>query len=436
MPSHDISAREFYRQILRFYVPLAVQAVSQSLTYPLVGSIVSKGELGADGYGAFAQGQMLLFVVGAFGSGLIATGMVFARSKAGMGVFRKLVAGFAAVIFAAQLAVCFGPLRGFFFGRILGLSGSFEEIARITTLTGIPMQIAFLCRNISLVALYNEKKSAAANNATLIRIAATAALAYVFVRCGLVGHHWGMFAMTVPVFGELFLTRRFARGPVAALADAPGDEPASLRKQLEFSMPLSISGVLLSSSSIIVAHAIAHAKPDPDLVRTIHYIVIGIVNPLGFAALKTQSAMIAFPPDEYGARRVTSFVFASGLFLSAALLLLQIPAIGRMYFCGMQNIEPGKLGYATGMALVMGVHPLLQSLRGRAEGLAALRRRPSAVFAGQTAYLLTMILSLWALLKTQLLPGHLMGGASILAGLLVTLITIHAALRCGKTRRT
>ena len=47
-------------RMLMFYIPLAIQALSQILTYPLVASIVSHGRLGTDELAAFSQGQSLM----------------------------------------------------------------------------------------------------------------------------------------------------------------------------------------------------------------------------------------------------------------------------------------------------------------------------------------------------------------------------------------
>lgn len=67
----------------KFYIPLLLQAFSQSLTYPLVATIVSHGPNGVTDYAAFAQGQIVMFMIGALGGGLITTGMVFATTRKG-----------------------------------------------------------------------------------------------------------------------------------------------------------------------------------------------------------------------------------------------------------------------------------------------------------------------------------------------------------------
>ena len=76
--------------VTRFYVPLLLQAFSQSLTYPLVAGIVTHGQFGVDGLTAFSQGLMIMFMIGALGGGLVTTGMVFARTWYGYISFRRL----------------------------------------------------------------------------------------------------------------------------------------------------------------------------------------------------------------------------------------------------------------------------------------------------------------------------------------------------------
>ncbi len=157
-------------QVLRFYIPLAIQALSQSLTYPLVASIVSHGKFGSTELAAFAQGQALMFVFGAIGGGLITTGMVFGRTQTGMRNFHKRVMRIAAAVGILQFIVCLPPLHHVMFERILGLEGELASVARFSMLLGIPMQLGFFIRNKYLVPLYNEKRSGLANTATMVRV--------------------------------------------------------------------------------------------------------------------------------------------------------------------------------------------------------------------------------------------------------------------------
>ena len=89
----------------RFYVPLLIQAFSQCLTYPLVAAIVSHGPTGVSTLTAFAQGQTVMFLIGAIGGGLVMTGMVFARTRAGYLNFIRLNTWMMAVLLAIQLTL-------------------------------------------------------------------------------------------------------------------------------------------------------------------------------------------------------------------------------------------------------------------------------------------------------------------------------------------
>ena len=414
-------------RIMMFYIPLAIQALSQSLTYPLVASIVSHGRFGAHELAAFAQGQSLMFVMGAVGGGLITTGMVFARTKSGMENYGRLVMRIAVVVAVLQLATCLPPFHRLIFSRVLGLNDELASVARWTMLLGIPLQFAFFLRNKHVVALYNEKKSGLANAATLARIFATACLSPLFLHLGWTGYIWGSVAMTLPVFGEAYLSKVFARPYLEKLTDGEFEEIAPLGKQLHFTLPLSFGGMMLALSGFMVAIFLSRAD-NPEVTLAVHYIIMGVINPLGFAALRMQSVVIAFPSAIYGARKIAVFSLLSGLLLSVLPLAFQVPGIAEWYFGTVQNLPSASVRLACNAVLMISALPLLQSLRGHAEGLAALRRRPNAILSGQAVYLATMVISLLALLSTKVLPGYLMGVAAIQVALAMSLMTVHAGL--------
>jgi len=109
-------------------------------------------------------------------------------------------------------------------------------------------------------------------------------------------------------------------------------------------------------------------------------------------------------------------------------LLPQIPSFANWYFIKVQNLDFDGMRYAKYMVLVMAVHPFLQSLRGYIEGLAALRRRPNAILAGQGVFLATMVIALFVFLESKIIPSYMMGGIAILFGIIMTIITIRIGL--------
>ena len=99
----------------KFYVPLLLQAFSQSLTYPLVGTITSHGPDGVAALTAFTIGQTIQFMIGALAGGLIMTGMVFAKTREGLATFRRLNAWMMAVLVGIQILCAMGPLGTWIF---------------------------------------------------------------------------------------------------------------------------------------------------------------------------------------------------------------------------------------------------------------------------------------------------------------------------------
>ena len=130
----------------RFYVPLLLQAAAQSLTYPLVGSITSHGPDGVEALTAFSLGQVLMFMIGSLGGGLVMTGMVFAKSRSGLEAFRRLNTRMMCVLLLVQALVCLHPIDILVFERLLNLSPHLAAIARRTTFFGIVMQAGFFLR--------------------------------------------------------------------------------------------------------------------------------------------------------------------------------------------------------------------------------------------------------------------------------------------------
>ena len=424
--------REAWRlqgRMLRFFIPLAVQSASQSLSFLLVASIVAHGHLQEQELAAYAQGQSIIWILGSIGGGLVTTCMVFGRSRTGMANYLRLNAFLMVAAVALELLCCVPPLDGIVFGGLLGLSGEKAWIARRTLLFCIPMQATFFLRNPYLAQLLVEKRSGAANLATLARIGLALVLAPAMIRLGLVGHAWGALAITLPLVAETWLTRRFALPGMRALADAPGAETASVGEQFRFTMPLSFGGVMISATMLGTAYFLGHA-PDSAAALPVHYVATGLFNPVSFAALRMQSVTIAFPPGEDGVDRRAPGAFAAmvGAAMCLILLLPQIPAFARLYFVQVQNLPPELVGYARAALAIAAPIPLLQALKGHGEGLAALRRRPNAILTDQAVYAAVYVGVLSTVTRGGILPGPVTGVLGITLAIAASLAALRVAL--------
>ena len=382
--------------VTRFYIPLLLQAFSQSLTYPLVAGIVTHGEFGVNALTAFSQGQMIMFMIGALGGGLVMTGMVFARTWYGYVSFRRLNAIMRVFLLAVQCVPTIAPLNRWLFEGFFALPPELAETARWTLLFGVVMNGSFFLRNVPMVVLFNNYESGKANNATFIRIAVTLACAALFPKLGWVGAAWGLFALTLGTCVELLVTWLYARPYVAALPNrpqSPGADPSSpipdpfalTWEQFHFTLPLSLGGFLLMLSPLCIAAFVGRTVNSADMLA-IHYVTLGVANPVAYAALRMQAVSIQFQPQYEGDRRLLVYAVLAGLCLGVIPFVFSLPFVGNWYFGHYQNVPERILDTAR---LAIGIYSficMIHAVRGRIEGIAAARKRPKAVMAGQISY--------------------------------------------------
>ena len=412
----------------RFYVPLLLQAFSQSLTYPLVASIVAHGPFGVKTLTAFAQGQTVMFMIGALGGGLVMTGMVFARTLAGYRAFIRLNTWMMGVLLAVQTVLALPPFDALIFRGLLNLPPELASIAQQTMLWGFIMNGSFFLRNVPLVVLFNNRASFEANIATLVRILLTAASPYAFIRLGWTGAMWGLAATTVPCLVEYLLTHAFARKYVKELvarAEVPGDDVRAWR-QFRFTLPLSLGGFLLAASPFMIAAFVGRAA-DGVAMLAIHYVTIGLANPVGYGAFRMQAVAIQFPPEYRGDHRLVRYAACAGFVLGLIPLFTALPGVGDWYFHVVQNVPEGHLPLARTLMCCYAAWPVFQCVRGLAEGHAAWRKRPMVVLAGQLSHLSTLVVVLAVSLACGL-PGWLMGFTAIFCATLATIATVFGAL--------
>ena len=333
--------------VTRFYIPLLLQGFSQSLAYPLVAGIVTHGQHGVDALTAFSQGQMVMFMIGAIGGGLITTGLVFAKTWMGYVAFKRLNALMMATLLAVQCVVAMPPFSGWIFSGLFNLPDELAHMASRTLLFAAVMNGLFFLRNVPMVVLFNNLDSAKANYATLIRLVVTFALAVCFPRLGLVGPWWGLTALTFGVGVELAATWLFARPYVARLPNRPKTEnarslpniPRLTLEQFRFTLPLSLGGFLLMLSPVAIA-AFVGRTADPKDMLAIHYVTLGVANPVAYAALRMQTVAIKFPPEYAGDRRLLAYSVVAGLLLGVVPLAFSTPLVGAWYFGSYQNVPP------------------------------------------------------------------------------------------------
>ena len=424
--------------VTRFYIPLLLQAFSQSLTYPLVAGIVTHGAFGVNALTAFSQGQMIMFMIGALGGGLVMTGMVFARTWYGYVSFRRLNAIMMGALLALQCVPTIAPFNRWLFEGFFALPPELAETARWTLLFGVVMNASFFLRNVPMVVLFNNYESGKANNATFIRIAVTLGCAALFPKLGWVGASWGLFALTLGTCVELLVTWLHARPYVRELQKTQltakeltaKDLCALTWEQFHFTLPLSLGGFLLMLSPLCIAAFVGRTANSADMLA-IHYVTLGVANPVAYAALRMQAVSIQFQPEYEGDRRLIVYALFAGLCLGVIPLVFSTPLIGNWYFGHYQNVPERILDTAR---LAIGIYSficMIHAVRGRIEGIAAARKRPKAVMAGQIFYTVGLFTTCAILLPLGC-AGWAIAVSAIFVAPICATIAIYATLGLGK----
>jgi hypothetical protein len=421
------------RHLGRFFVPLALQAASQSFTYPLVAVVASRGEGGPLDLAGLAQSNLVMFFLAMLGAGIPATGMIYAKTRQGYATFSRVNYAIAAAVVGLQGILSIPPLDHIVFGHLIGLPLSIEAPARMTLFWSLPLQFLFFVRNPYQVVLLNGKATGRASGATLVRIAMTAAMASMFCMFGWVGPWWAVVCLTIPVGFEAILSWTLARAFLKALPSSPGAD-ASFGEMLAFTMPLSVGGLFLALSGPLLG-AIMSRAPEPERVLPVYYLAMGLANTMAFSASRVQAVVLAFPPSDPEHGTTLRFSVVAGVILGAIPLLFIIHPLAELYYVSLQKLPAADLPLLRVTALALLPLPLCVALRSHYQGLAALLKRPVYVMIGETVHLGALVAaSLFGLLLDA--AGYLIGPLGLLAGNASAAAVIRVTIRKTQANRS
>ena len=425
------SSSPTYRTLTGFYIPLAIQAASQALSYPLVAMVASRGPGGPLNLAGLAQSNTVMFFLGMFAISSVTTGMVYAKTRQGYQKFRLMIRATSLVVIGIQAVLCIPAVSHLLFGRLIGLPPSIEQPAQITLISCLPLQFIFFFRIPYFVAMYVGRATGKASMATIARIILTAMLSPLFCILGLVGPIWAVVCLTIPVALEALVSGILADPYIRSLEPCR-EKPPSVKEIFIFNIPLSVGGYFLVASAIILAAFIARA-PDPDRILPIYYLALGLVNPMSFAATRIQTVVIAFPPQSRQERRTLRFALAAGALLGLLPLVFILPGVAELYYVKLQNLNMADLNLVRMTAVSLIFFPLSVAIRAQSEGLAAWLKKPTTVLSGHAMFLITIIVAGFTLLMLGT-PGQVIGAVGLTLGSLASSATMRLLLMRARER--
>lgn len=422
----ESSSEPSYAKLTRFFAPLALQSASQGLTYPLVAMVASRGEGGPLNLAGLAQSNTLMFMLGTLGFGLVATGMVFGKTREGFKTFKQVTLLLAMVVVSVQALLCIPAVATFIFEHLIGLPPSIARPAHITLLVSVPLQFLFFLRIPYQVSMYNGLASGRASLATIMRIFITALLAPVFVSLGAVGPVWAIICLALPVALEVGASAILARPFIHGLQSSHKPPPMK-RTLILFNLPLSASGYLLAFSGMLLGAFIARAA-DPERMLPAYYLALGLATPVAFGSTRLQEVVLTFHPIYGKNRKTLKFALCAGAVMGLLPLLFTLPGLAEFYYIYLQNLSPEDLWIVRIAAFGLMLFPMSVALRAQGEGLAGFARKPMTIIAGQGAYLTTILVSGFITLRLGV-PGNLIGAISLFLSNLASTSTLRLLLK-------
>lgn len=421
-----------FSELSKYFIPIALQSAAQSITYPLVAIVATNGTGGPLELAGMAQSNAIMFLLSTIGAGLVTTGMVFAKDIGGYRKFVKVNYLLATIAFILQ-GICVLPyISHWIFSSIMGLPPSIEPYSIRSLIATMPLNLLFFMRGPYQIVLYLNKATALASVATIARIVCTFAIAPLFCYFKLTGVAWASVALSIGVLVEVILSRLFSRPYMRVLEQNKITSP-TIKELLAFTLPLSVGGLFLSISGVIIGMVIARAAHAEQLLP-VFYLAIGIANPMSAAASRIQTLTIVFPPDR-NAKRNTIFWYTilSGTILGFIPLLFIFPGIVQLYYVTMQNCPPKDLNLVRQTALALVLLPIGVAIRAHFEGVAAHLRKSIHILFGQGVFM--GVLSVSAILFLFLhVPGNIIGPAAYFVSNTASAIVIIIALNWSAER--
>ncbi len=416
-----------YRQFIGYFVPLAFQAIAQSLTYPLVAMVASRGPGGPINMAGLAQSQNMLMILFVMGSGLITTGMVFGKTKQGLARCTRINNGIILLSILLYALMCLPPAAHFLFGRLLGLTPAIEKPAITSFMASLPMLILFRLREPYQIVLLNNAATGRAFGATLGRIVLTLMLASVFCALNLVGPIWAVMCMTLAVAIELLIAKAFAL-PFMRRMTPSMEPPPSYSKLIVFSLTLSVGLLFLTLSGFMVGAFIARA-PEPERMLPIFYLAMGLAHPMAIGTTRLQALILTYYGQSARSnRQLAIFTAIAGVIMGLVPLIFLLPGIIYWYYVTLQKLSIADLPLVRNTAWLLILLPLTVALRAYSEGKAAWFRKPVTILTGQAVYLSFIAISAFFALNIGV-PGNMLGAVAILFANLAAAGIIMFALR-------
>ncbi len=404
-----------YRNIFRFFWPLAVTNILMGITMSIVNAGLTRR---ADSITAIAAFSVAYVVAVFLNSPVYAaqqTALVLVKSRQSLRKVHAYLLLQAVAVFALQVVIVYSPVGRWLMMDFVGVDRFTSDLALKSILIWLPFALLISWRGLLQSFLIRYKKTFYISVATFIRI-----LVMLWVLFFFPGHNsmhgalLGAVSITVSIVVEVLVVL-YAAFPLIKKLPADQDNRLTLRKFVKFSVPLSLSMLLWTAAGFLLNSIVAHSMDSKEAlaVMALAYSSFGwFVSAPAKVLLQTTLTLIK---DRFSHGLVMKFSLRLVAVLTGLMLILTLPGIFNFFFSKIFIVEKTLLPYLHKALMIVVFYPAAIGLRNYLQGNLVRDKRTSIVSVASIGRLLLLTVAVF-LTKAAPLSHGAISGLLILIG--------------------
>ena len=416
-------------RVIRFYLPLAANAVLMTVETPVVIAGVSRlpdAEVQLAAYGVMTALSWWLVNVGA---PLIHTGNALGRTHSAFQILRNFSLATCAFATLLSAAIYFTPLYDLSVQGLLGASAPIAQAALPGTQLMLAVSFSIGYRRFYQGVLIRHGYTSIVGWCTLVRALVVIAMVWAGVSVGtLSGATMAGAALSTSATIECAVVALFAEA-ILRQRRGPRWEPGhtfslTYSAVLRFFIPLAVMMLLTGTARPIITAAMTRL-PEPVISLAAFPVAYGVFNLIYSPLFPLVQIVIALVKDSVSYAVVVRFTRAACLLGAVALMLTTLTPAAEVYLDVVLGVPPQVRAAALPATRVLALYFLVQAFHNEYQGLLVAARRtldPQIASAVNVA-VLALVLTLGVVFGG--VPGAVIGAAAFVIAFAAEALTLR-----------
>ncbi len=372
-----------YRQVFRFWLPLALAWLLMSVESAGIQGVISRKPDAETQLAAFGLMFTLSVLLETPIIMLLATSNALARDRQSFRLLWRFMMGVNTLIAVAALLMAFTPLLDIYLGDVLGIPQHIIEATRPG------MRIMFLWGAFIGYRRFHQGVIIRAGNTryvgfgTLVRVLVSGSVAIgLGAVTTLVGIEIGAVALLLAVIAEASYTYLVSRTDVNQLLETPrppNRPPITYRQAARFHLPLAITSIITMMVNPAIERGLASM---PDAVQSLAAwpIILSLMWFMRSGGMAYQEVVISLDDSETNHRLLRNFTLRLGACLSLIMLIFASTPLIQIYLGAILGVPDDLRKLVVIGAQAAFLLPLLTTLHSYFRALLMLCNRTFAIY--------------------------------------------------------